>query len=104
MKGKLKKSLIAILTLALTFTSAMSYNSITVLAASASAITINEKLSNEQLAITPGETKHMRIPIRALGSAIIDPSVVVSATNAPLRCLKLHSRERTNQLLILSPH
>jgi hypothetical protein len=83
MKGKLKKSLIAILTLALTFTSAMSYNSITVLAASASAITINEKLSNEQLAITPGETKHMRIPIRALGSAIIDPSVVVSATNAP---------------------
>ncbi len=82
MKGKLKKSLIAILTLTMIFTSVIT-NPVTVSAAQASAITVNEKLSNDQLAITPGETKHMRIPIRAIGYAIYDPSITISATNAP---------------------
>ncbi len=84
MKGKLKKSLIAVLTLTMIFTSVIS-NGITVLAAPASAITVSEKLSNDQLAIAPGETKHMRVPIRAIGYAINDPSVTVSATNAPFK-------------------
>ncbi len=82
MKGKLKKSLIAVLTLTMILSGSISNDAIAY-AAKASAITINEKMSNDQLAIVPGETKHLRVPIRAIGYAINDPSVTVSATNAP---------------------
>ena len=84
MKGKLKKSLIAVLMLAMIMTGVVG-NTVIIYAAQASAITLNEKLSNDQLAIVPGETKHMRVPIRAIGYAIYDPSVTVAATNAPFK-------------------
>ncbi len=82
MKGKLRKSLIAVLTLTM-FITGMIGNTAVVYAAKATDIVINEKMSNEQLAIVPGTSKHMRVPIRAIGYAINEPSVTVSASNAP---------------------
>lgn len=82
MKGKLKKSLIAILTLAMIFTG-LAGNTVIVHAEGSSDIGLSEKLSNEQLAIVPGETKTMRIPIKAIGNSISDPAVIVSASGAP---------------------
>ncbi len=82
MKGKLKKSLIAVLTLTMILTSAVS-NTAAVQAAQASAIALSDKLSNEQLAIVPGETKTMRIPIKAIGDSVNNPAVTVSASSAP---------------------
>lgn len=82
MKGKLKKSLIAILTLAMIFTG-LAGNTVVVRASVPSAIDLSERLSNEQLAIVPGETKTMRIPIKAIGDTVINPAVTVSSSNAP---------------------
>lgn len=82
MKGKLKKVLIALLTLAIIGANLVG-ETIMVYAETASAIVLNATMDNAALVLVPGEVKHMRVPIKAVGDTIQQASVSVSATDAP---------------------
>lgn len=84
MKLKLKKMPILILTMMFVFLGfALSANEAKA-QGQANAIVINDLLEKDELILTPGQTKHMRIPIRAVNAYMHSAHVSVDVgTNAP---------------------
>ena len=81
MKGKMRKIIMVALSLALIVTNLIGTGAVA--KAQATAIVLADKLKNEDLVIVPGQVKHMRIPIRAVGEAMNGPTVILTSPNAP---------------------
>lgn len=81
MKGKLKKVLIAMLTLAMVGANLVG-DATMVYAAKATAIVVDGKIENSALALVPGEVKHIRVPVKAIGDALNDASVIVTGDSS----------------------
>ncbi len=82
MKGKYKKIKAMLIAFALVL-----FNIVggipNVYAADATGIMMADKMDDSELVLKPGETKHVRVPVRALGGPMTSAIVSVSAGSAP---------------------
>ncbi|MDF2483883.1 MAG: hypothetical protein K0R46_51 [Herbinix sp.] len=81
MKGKYKK--IKVMMVALVLVMLNLVGNISYAYAGAHSITLSDTMENSELVLTPGEVKHMRVPIKSAGGGMLDAMVSVSASNAP---------------------
>ena len=83
MKRKLERLCIAILTIAV-LVGNFAGNAVTAYAAGgATSIILADKLENSDLVMRPGETKHVRLPVKAVGDAVQQATVSVSSPDSP---------------------
>ncbi len=76
MKGKFKKMMVVMVAVMMTVLNLVSSSSNAY--AAVTGIEITETMKEQELTLIPGETKHMKVPIRARGAAINDPSIVLT--------------------------
>ncbi len=82
MKGKLKK--IQVIMIALVMIMLNLFGGIPKAYASvANSIILADKMADSELVLTPGQVKHVRIPVKALGGPMDSATVSVSAGSAP---------------------
>ena len=82
MKGKFKK--IKVMMIAFVLVMINVFGSIpNVFAADATGIILADKMTDSELALKPGQTKHVRVPVKALGGPMQSAIVSVIAGNAP---------------------
>jgi hypothetical protein len=82
MKGKYKK-IKALLMACVLIMASLAGNIPSVFAAEADAIILADKMEDSELILKPGQTKHVRVPIRAVGGPMQSATVTVSADSAP---------------------
>ena len=95
MKIKLNKMLVTILAVLLTF-SGLIYRSETVRAGEgeADAIIINEMLEKDELVLSPGKSRHMRVPIKAVNAYMNSAYVTINVGDAPFTAMNVILSEK----------
>lgn len=83
MKGKFKKTMVIMVAVMMTILNLVSSSS-NVYAAGVTGIVINEVMKDQELLLIPGQTKHMRVPVKAVGAAINGPTISLTPSDPAL--------------------